>query len=176
MMAGLRKQEMVLRYKNVDFVKGEIVITEKLEQVTLKIKSGTKGGENVERRIPVPRILVKLILEHRAKAKFNGDDDFILARESDGRFLNPGTIYRIHMRVCALAEVKVTVHGLRHTFGREFAERSGNMKALQAMLGHTSSATTDLYSELAGSRLSSFGEVVTFNLKTKRKPAKQRGK
>lgn len=62
----------------------------------------------------------------------------------------------------------MSVHGLRHSYGREFAARSGNLKALQAILGHSSSQTTDLYSDLAGDRIKEFGNVVTFEEKKKK--------
>ncbi len=60
------------------------------------------------------------------------------------------------------AKLDISPHGLRHTFGREFAQNTGNIKALQAILGHSSSSTTDIYSELAGDRIKGFGEAVTY--------------
>lgn len=168
MMAGLRKQEMLaLRWKAVDAKKNIITVREKVEQASLTVKAGTKGGEETEREFPVPKILIQILLDFRRIAKYSGDDDFILARASDGRFMNPRDVNRMHSYVLKASGLNVTVHGLRHTFGREFAARSGNTKALQAILGHTSSATTDLYSNLAGNRLAPFGEVVSFKVNRK---------
>lgn len=163
MMAALRKQEMLaLRWSSFDEKKNQLLVSEKVEQVSASIKKGTKGGENVERLIPIPKVLTKILVEHRKQSKFKAPHDFILARKSDGRFIDPTSAYRFTKEAAEAAKVTVHVHGLRHTFGRMFAEKSGNMKALQAILGHSSSSTTDIYSNLAGDRLQKFSEVVSF--------------
>lgn len=167
-MAGLRKSEMLaLRWKNFDPLARSLIVSEKIEQATMSVKRGTKGGEEITRVVPIPLELSDVLTAYRKASKWSGSDDFILAREHDGRFLGPRELSRLHEEIREKSGINVTVHGMRHSYGREFALRSGNIKALQAILGHSSSSTTDLYSELSGRRLESFGDVVSFDVSQK---------
>lgn len=164
LMTGVRKSELVaLTWSHVDFRFFKITINQRLEQASLTIKQGTKRGEEIGRVVPVSKELILLLQKHREASKFNKDSDFIVTRK-DGRFINPRTIYDHVNDISQASGIKVTTHGLRHTFGREFAARSGNMKALQAILGHSNSQTTDLYSELSGKRLDELGEIVQWKI------------
>jgi site-specific recombinase XerD len=49
---------------------------------------------------------------------------------------------------------ELTFHGLRHTFGKNFLQRSGsNQAALRDLLGHTDVKTTEIYSQFEDSYL-----------------------
>ena len=168
LMSGLRKQELIaLRWASIDFKHKTMHISEKYEQASNSIKRGTKGGEESTRVVPLPASLLSILKEHRKQAKFKDETDFIIARH-DGRFMNSRVISTLIERVRSAAKIDISPHGLRHTYGREFALNTGNMKALQAILGHTSSSTTDIYSDLAGDRIKGFGESVTFDISVKR--------
>lgn len=159
---GLRKQEMIaLRWSCLDFESGTIELTEKFEQASGKILKGTKGGEQSTRHVPMSDELAAILHTHFAQSALQGPDDFILANP-DGSHLGPKQLYNLHMETCAKAKVKVTVHGLRHTFGREFMERSNNMNALKEILGHTNITVTQIYSTLGKERLKTFKEVVSY--------------
>ena len=55
--------------------------------------------------------------------------------------------YRFHAVVAAaMIERAVTVHSLRHTFATRLAERSGDLRVVQAALGHRQLATSEVYS------------------------------
>jgi integrase len=163
LMSGLRKQELIaLRWRCTTYP-GYLDISEKYEQASNSIKPGTKGGENVTRRIPIPSELVLVLVDWRAQSSFPLDNDFVFCTRS-GRHLNARVVSAIVERVRTRAGLRITMHGLRHTYGREFALNTGNVKALQAILGHSSSATTDIYSELAGERLKGFKESVTYGV------------
>jgi integrase len=132
------------------------------------IVSGTKAGSEVERRIPIPRELVAILLDFRKTTKWSAADNFILSRP-DGAHFHARLVSRMLEAIREKAGVYVTVHGLRHTYGREFAiATGGNMKALQAILGHSVSATTDLYSNLGTDRIKGFSEAVSFGLGVKK--------
>lgn len=51
------------------------------------------------------------------------------------------------------AKVKCRCHDLRHHFASEFAQRTGDLAALQAILGHKAIAMTMRYSHLVTEHL-----------------------
>lgn len=64
----------------------------------------------------------------------------------------------IQMRVKAVAErarirKPVSPHVLRHTFAVCYLHKGGNLRALQAILGHSSITTTDIYLNYSGIRV-----------------------
>ncbi len=169
LMSGLRKQEMIaLRWDAIDYSGRVIEVSQKYIQAAKKIVQGTKKGENTARYIPVSKELLGLLKTYQKKSEFKSDIDFVLAKK-DGSHFEPKTINNMINAVCEKAKLKVTVHGLRHTFGREFAANSGNMRALQEILGHSNMSTTELYSKLGKDRLTGFREIVSFDLDSEEK-------
>lgn len=163
-MAGLRKQEQIaLRNRHVDYVAMVIEVSEKYVQATKEIVPGTKAGEECVRFVPMSNALVSALKEVHQAAKLKNSDDFVL-QNADGSHLSPKQVYVLNDAIGARCGFKVSVHGLRHTFGREFAERSGNMGALQDILGHSNSATTRLYSSLGKDRLKGFRGVMDYDI------------
>jgi integrase len=160
LLAGLRKQEMIaLRFGRVDLYSHTLEVSEKFEQASGKVLRGTKGGEDSVRHVPMPPSLENILEELRNSTQFSGDGDYVLQDER-GHRLSPKQVYAINAETCKRAGLSVTVHGLRHTFGREFAERSGNMNALKDIMGHSNFSTTALYSKLGKDRLSGFKDVM----------------
>jgi integrase/recombinase XerC len=49
----------------------------------------------------------------------------------------------------ARIERPVTVHGLRHTFATRLRERTGDLRIVQAALGHRQLATTEVYAHFS---------------------------
>lgn len=173
LLAGLRKQEMIaLRWAKLDFESHTLEVSEKFIQAAGKIVKGTKRGEKSVRYVPMGGELELILNEHRAGAFYNSDDDFVL-HDGDGKNLGPKDIYNLHKYTCAKAKVEVTVHGLRHSFGREFAERSGNIGALKDILGHSNITVTQGYSALGKERLKGFKDIVSYTTCTATKPDKE---
>lgn len=167
LMSGMRKQEVIaLKWAGVDFKKRMITVSEKYEQASNSIIAGTKAGEKSIRHIPVPLSLIEVLRAFRGQSGFGEPTDFVIPRH-DGRFLNARNVSSMIESVREKAGLDISAHGLRHTFGREFALNTGNIKALQSILGHSSSITTDIYSNLAGDRVKGFGESVSFEIGVK---------
>lgn len=165
--AGLRKQEIVpLRWCDIDWENGFLNVSRKYLQWEDKIVSGTKRGENFSRPVPIPEEFLNLLKEWRLVSKFNKDKDFILP-DSEGGHMKPRMVWQLVVYVREAVGESVTVHGLRHTYGREFAQKSGNIGALKDILGHSTLAVTELYSRLGKDRLAGFREVVGVKKKAK---------
>jgi len=163
-MAGLRKQEIIpLTWGDIDFDACEIHVRRKFIQAENAIFEGTKAGSNETRVVPISDDLVKILRKHLAKSDFQNDSEYVLSRP-DGKYYGPREISTMSDSIRKLSGIDVTPHGLRHTYGRMFALKSGNLKALQALLGHASSTTTELYSKLAGKHVSKFRNTVSFGV------------
>ncbi len=65
------------------------------------------------------------------------------------------TIQKYVKDVAERARIKkpVSPHVLRHTFAVTYLHRGGNLRALQAILGHSSITTTDIYLNYSGARV-----------------------
>jgi integrase/recombinase XerD len=65
------------------------------------------------------------------------------------------TIQKYVKVVAERAKIKkpVSPHVLRHTFAVTYLHRGGNLRALQAILGHSSITTTDIYLNYSGIRV-----------------------
>lgn len=50
-------------------------------------------------------------------------------------------------------ERAVTVHSLRHTFATRLRERTGDLRLVQAALGHMQIGTTEVYANVRGGGL-----------------------
>lgn len=75
---------------------------------------------------------------------------------SQARFpLAMRTIQKYVKMVAERARIKKTVspHVLRHTFAVTYLHKGGNLRALQAILGHSSITTTDIYLNYSGKRV-----------------------
>lgn len=169
MMSGVRKQELIAaRWRSLDPKARTLTISEKYIQADNSIVPGTKAGKRVVRPIPIPAELVAILSDFRTTSAWRLPEHFILCRESDGRHLFARDVSNMIEAIREKAGVFSTTHGLRHTYGREFVLSTGNTKALQAILGHSVSATTDLYSNLGSDRVAGFGESVSFDLGVKK--------
>jgi len=65
------------------------------------------------------------------------------------------TIQKYVKVVAERARIKkpVSPHVLRHTFAVTYLHKGGNLRALQAILGHSSITTTDIYLNYSGKRV-----------------------
>ncbi len=102
------------------------------------------------RQIFLPAGLCELLLEYAKKRNIHEGMIFITR---NGRKLDRSNIWRDMKRTAALAglgQEKVFPHNLRHLFARSFYSQEKDMLRLADLLGHSSIATTRIYTMESG--------------------------
>ena len=118
------------------------------------------GKGNKRRSVPVGSAAIEAVriwLTHRAScvASDSEADKFALFITSRGRRMTPRAVQqRIKEHARALGiPADVHPHMLRHSFASHVLQSSGDLRAVQEMLGHSSIASTQVYTSLDFQRL-----------------------
>ncbi len=135
--SGLRLAELTeLHWEQLDLVSGMVTVT---------------GKGNRSRMVPVGRIALAALLEWRkARGQFTSLEEARVFVSNRGNPISPRTIQqRIHYwaRRQGLPQ-NVYPHLLRHSFASHLLESSGDLRAVQELLGHADISTTQVYTHL----------------------------
>jgi integrase/recombinase XerD len=141
--AGLRVSELVsLRLAQLNLEGGYVVVI---------------GKGNKERPVPLgvhAREALKAYLEGPRAGLLGGRTSphvFVTAR---GRAMSRQGFWKLlGRRALALGLPRVSPHRLRHSFATHLLEGGADLRAVQAMLGHADISTTQVYTDVARSRL-----------------------
>lgn len=112
------------------------------------------GKGDKQRIVPIsPRAIheVRNWLDARADITIKpGEEDYLFLSARRGRHLSRITVFHNIKQYVAAAEIGKTVspHTFRHTFATHLLEGGASLRAIQAMLGHESIATTEIYTHL----------------------------
>jgi len=132
--SGLRLSELCrLRWLDLDLDGGELRVL-------------GKGGKT--RIVPVGRHAVTALRALGAEQGMTADSPVFRGR--GGAPINPRTV-QLRMNKLALQQglpKHVHPHLLRHTFASHMLESSGDLRAVQELLGHADIATTQIYTHL----------------------------
>lgn len=131
--SGLRLQNCILRWEQIDWEGGRIKVIQK--------------GKRVH-SLPLSREMRAVLSACKGR-----DAEWVfmfpLRRRSSARrvlgVLYPVTYYGLQIQWRRIAEdlkIDLTFHGLRHTAGTRVTRQTGNLKLAQKLLGHASLATT----------------------------------
>jgi integrase/recombinase XerC len=113
-----------------------------LAQVTA-ISRGGKNGRIQE--IYLPKDVIRLLKRH-LKDRGRGTTGAVFTSSRGRRLSARQAQYRFGALLAAAGiERPVTVHGLRHTFATRLRERTGDLRIVQAALGHRQLGTTEVY-------------------------------
>jgi integrase/recombinase XerC len=135
--SGLRVSELTgLDVGSIDANTGEVRVTGKGSKTRI-VPVGAHALEALAAWLPV-----------RDKLAKPGEKALFLGRS--GRRLAPREVQRHIKRWAALAGLDVDVHPhmLRHSFASHVLQSSGDLRAVQEMLGHASIASTQVYTHL----------------------------
>jgi len=142
--SGLRLSELAsLHWEQVDISSGMVTVT---------------GKGNRTRMVPVGRIAAEALLEWRkARAKFASfEEPHVFVSQRGG----PIAERTIQARIRYWAKHQgmpqnVYPHLLRHSFASHMLESSGDLRAVQELLGHADISTTQIYTHLDFQHLAS---------------------
>jgi integrase/recombinase XerC len=135
--SGLRLAELVtLTLAGLDFTEGTVTVT---------------GKGSKTRIVPLGRqaaTAIKAWLPRRALIKAEGEQALFVGR--NGRQLTPRAVqYRVKQWAIQQGIAgNVHPHILRHSFATHVLQSSGDLRAVQEMLGHANITTTQVYTHL----------------------------
>ncbi|MFO1045992.1 MAG: site-specific integrase [Planctomycetaceae bacterium] len=150
---GMRQGELFgLQWDDINLKDGILQVRHSLENVNNKLRLKEPKSESGKRQIALPEMAVKALWDHKAKQLAEG-----LAGcphvfpDSDGGLLRRSNFLKwswFKIRIAAKLE-GVHFHDLRHSCASLMLADGVQMKAIQAILGHsTISMTMDTYAHL----------------------------
>jgi len=134
---GLRLSELVnLDCDQIDFSDASVRITGK-GQKTRIVPLGTKAAKAIHLWLPL-------------RAKWAQSDERALVVSKRGRRLSGRSVQKRLHRLAREKGINRSVHPhmLRHSFASHLLESSGDLRAVQELLGHADIATTQIYTHL----------------------------
>jgi integrase/recombinase XerD len=146
---GLRVSELVgLRIPDVNLERGFLVVM---------------GKGSKERAVPMGEIAISAIQEYLAGARqalLNGRDSDMLFISSKRRGITRQMFWgRIKFYTGKAGIGKnVSPHTLRHSFATHLLDNGADLRAVQAMLGHSDISTTQIYTHVSRERLKKIHE------------------
>src|SRR6266404_5555742 len=110
------------------------------------------GKGRKERVCPVGLPALEAIQSYRAAAKVHGGPLFI---NKARRRISPRSIWLIVRRYLRFTTIPISIspHKLRHSFATHLLDRGADLRSVQALLGHASLSTTQIYTHVTVERL-----------------------
>lgn len=108
------------------------------------------GKGSKERMVPVLPVVRDALAAYLAQRPDGSPADSPLFIGARGKALNPGVVQRQMRRLRSLLGLgeRATPHALRHSFATHLLANGGDLRTIQELLGHTTLATTQRYTQV----------------------------
>ena len=115
-------------------------------------------GASKERVIPVGNVACQAIADYMNQARtpmIHDEKETALFVNTNGGRLTRQGFWKIikQYKNQAKISVDITPHTLRHSFATHLVENGADLRAIQEMLGHSDISSTQIYAQLANSKL-----------------------
>ncbi|HGJ5875911.1 MAG TPA: tyrosine recombinase XerC [Arsenophonus sp.] len=135
--AGLRLSELVnLNCQHLDLASGEVRVM---------------GKGSKERKVPLGRIAVEWLMRWlKMRQQYVKQDDAVFISIQRGKRISARTVQKRFALWGVRQDVRSHIHPhkLRHSFATHILESSGDLRAVQELLGHADLTTTQVYTHL----------------------------
>lgn len=113
------------------------------------------GKGRKQRLVPVLPVVREAIAAYTVLRPFEPKPDSPLFVGARGKRLNPGVVQRQMRRLRVLLGLgeRATPHALRHSFATHLLAKGGDLRTIQELLGHSSLATTQRYTEIDAAQM-----------------------
>ncbi len=132
-----------------------------------------RGKGQKDRLIPISQSAIDelrrwFVVRQRINAR-SGEEDYVFLTPLRGRHLSRITVFHNIKQYARMAgiEKEISPHTFRHSFATHLLERGANLRGVQAMLGHESISTTEIYLHLDRQHLRE--EILTCHPRNRRK-------
>ena len=132
-----------------------------------------RGKGQKDRLIPISQSAIDelrrwFVVRQRINAR-PGEEDYVFLTPLRGRHLSRITVFHNIKQYARMAgiEKEISPHTFRHSFATHLLERGANLRGVQAMLGHESISTTEIYLHLDRQHLRE--EILTCHPRNRRK-------
>lgn len=157
-----------LRWQDVDLERGFVRIRGQLQRIGGKLTYRPTTKTNQDRALPIGPSMIDALKSLRAAQMVNGFEDAegIVFLNAEGRRLDPKFVSKRLARVCQAAGVPVvSPHKLRHTAATLALAETGDLHAVQKLLGHQQVAlTADLYGHATAETLRGVASAIEKSL------------
>ena len=141
-----------------------------------------KGKVDKRDMVAVPEMIGGLVEDYIGDRDFEVDDPLIISHAHGGGVkglakVTISAIVKQRLREIGIDRADITAHSLRHTCGSLMVENGVDVETIKDMLGHTDTATTRIYVQMAQQRrlLENSPSNIIAGLISKR-PKKKKGK
>ena len=118
-----------------------------------------RGKGSKQRLVPMSERMVELLeiwLQERSEMDIKpGEEDYVFLSHRRKKRLSRITVFhniKVYAERAGITK-NISPHTFRHTFATHLLEGGANLRVIQAMLGHESIATTEIYAHIDRTRL-----------------------